>query len=190
MKHDFKRTCPNAADLLGGVTTLGKFVRNADKYSNHPKWLARPRTSHEYKGMAFESLIEVLINYSPIDKRINIGQYEPHNDRTAQDWGIDGNGCSHNGNRHTVQCKFRSNPLYMLTANEDHISNFVAHTLSKPGHAEADMTIFTTAAGLNQSTLDGMYHGKIKVLGFKELSKLVNGNRAFWNAFRSEMGVT
>ena len=103
--------------------------------------------------------------------------------------GIDGYGLSHNGNLHTIQVKFRSNTQRDLTANEDHISNFVAKTTSSPKYQNADMTIFTTAKDLNQKTNQDMYHERVRVLGYRDLCKLLNDNTPFWNAFRSEMGV-
>jgi hypothetical protein len=34
-----------------------------------------------------------------------------------------------------------------------------------------------------------MYHDRVRVLGYKDLCKLVDTNIPFWNAFRAEMGV-
>lgn len=190
MNHRFRHICPNASKLLTGVNNLGKFMRHADKYSSDPSWLAGNWTADEYKGDALEALVEVLIKLSPIDKRINIVEYRPHDNRTdGRDMGIDGYGLSHNGNLHTIQVKFRSNTQRDLTANEDHISNFVAKTTSSPKYQNADMTIFTTAKDLNQKTNQDMYHERVRVLGYRDLCKLLNDNTPFWNAFRSEMGV-
>jgi hypothetical protein len=50
------------------------------------------------------------------------------------------------------------------------------------------MTLFTTAKGLGSKIAEGMYHNRVKTLGFKELSKLVDANLAFWALFRTEMG--
>jgi hypothetical protein len=51
------------------------------------------------------------------------------------------------------------------------------------------MTVFTTAKGLAQKIADEMYHGRVRTLGYKELSKLIDNNQAFWELFRKEMGV-
>lgn len=191
MKHRFKLICPNANKLLKGVDTLGAFMRNVDKLSTDPAWTSGNWTPDEYKGDALEALVEVLIAYSPIDKRINIVDYRPHDNKVdGKDMGIDGYGISHNGNLHTIQVKYRSNVLKELTANEDHISNFVAKTRTSPKYRDADMTIFTTAKGLNQKILQEMYNDdRINVLNYKDLCKLVDANTAFWKAFRAEMGV-
>ena len=190
MKHRFKIICPNAGSLLNGVDTLNGFMRKVDKLSTDPAWTSGNWTPDEYKGDALEALVEVLVNYSPIDKRINIVDYRPHDNKTdGKDMGIDGYGVSHNGNLHTIQVKYRSNVRKDLTANEDHISNFVAKTASSPKYRDADMTIFTTAKDLNQKTNEGMYHDRVRVLGYKDLCKLVHANPAFWRAFKAEMGV-
>jgi hypothetical protein len=143
----------------------------------------------EYKGMAFEALIEILITASPIDKRINITDYRPHSSKIdGRDMGIDGFGRSHNGRHHTVQIKYRIDPNAILTT-KDSISNFVAKTITNPEYQDADMTIFTTAQNLHQVIAEDMYHGRVRTLGRRDLSKLIDNNTAFWNLFRSEMGV-
>jgi hypothetical protein len=190
MKHRFKMICPNADKLLKGVDKLSTFMRNIDKLSTDPAWTSGNWTPDEYKGDALEALVEVLVSLSPIDKRINIVDYRPHNNKVdGQDMGIDGYGISHSGNLHTIQVKYRSNVRKELTANEDHISNFVAKTTSSPKFRDADMTTFTTAKDLYQKTNEGMYHDRVRVLGYKDLTKLVDANIPFWNAFRAEMGV-
>jgi hypothetical protein len=100
--------------------------------------------------------------------------------------GIDGFGFSHNGNLHTIQIKFRNDVMSELNT-KDMISNFVAKTTSSPVYKDADMTLFTTAKGLGQKIAEDMYHGRVRTLGHKELSKLIDGNQAFWDLFRTEM---
>ena len=190
MQHRFKSICPNASALLSNVTKLSTFMRNVEKLSVDPAWTSGSWTPDEYKGDAFEALIEVLITCSPIDKRINILEYKPHNNKLdGRDMGIDGYGVSHNGNLHTVQIKYRSNTQKDLTANEDHISNFVAKTTSSPVYRDADMTIFTTAKGLDSKINEGMYHNRVKIKDYADLSRLLDGNIPFWNSFRKEMGL-
>jgi len=72
---------------------------------------------------------------------------------------------------------------------KDSISNFVATTTSNPKYKDADMLILTTAKDLNQFLEEKMYHGRVRTLGYKELSSLLDGNNSFWNVFRAEMGV-
>lgn len=187
MKHRFRKVCYNPNQLLEGVNDLAKFMRNLERQASEDH--ARGWTADEYKGMAFEALIEVLITASPVDKRINITDYRPHNAKIdGRDMGIDGFGLSHNGRQHTVQIKYRIDPNAVLTTR-DSISNFVAKTMSHPDYRDADMTIFTTAKDLHQVIAEDMYHGRVRTLARRDLSKLIDNNTAFWNLFRSEMGV-
>lgn len=185
MKHIFKHICYDKDALLDKVNTLSKFISKveAQSHENHGMgW-----TSDEYKGFAFEAFVEVLIKASPVDKRINITNYRPHSNREdGQDMGIDGYGMSHNGNLHTVQVKYRSNVVTDLNT-KDMISNFVAKTTSSPRYRDADMTLFTTARGLNYKVAEDMYHSRVRTLGYNELSNLVDKNTAFWERFRKEL---
>lgn len=187
MKHRFKHTCYNAKELLDKCNKLSTFMTRLVKQSDNDPDSWDP---HTYRGDGFEALIEVLIKYSPIDKRINITEYEPWDiSVNGPDMGVDGTGRSHNGTPHTVQIKFRSNTQKDLTANEDHVSNFVAKSLSMHQGRDVDMTIFTTAKDLLSSTNEGMYHGKVKTFGYKEISKLVDNNIPFWTVFKQEMEI-
>jgi Tfp pilus assembly major pilin PilA len=142
-----------------------------------------------YRGDAFEALVEVLIKASPIDKRINIINYRPWNtSQDGPDVGVDGLGLSHNGKPHTIQVKFRSKASEQLTANKDHISNFVAKS-DTMYHTDQDMTIFTTASALMETVNNEMYGGRVRTIGFKEISKLIDKNESFWSIFRHEMNV-
>jgi hypothetical protein len=169
-KHDFKHICYNSEDLFSNVDNLSKFMNRLDKQSVlHPeRW-----SPEDYKGKALEALIEVLILTSPVDARIDIIDYEPV---LKQDYGIDGVGKSHHGETHTVQIKYRSNVVKSLTANEDHISNFVAKSDSDyldemiSTGKKIKMTIFTTAKDLNQKVNEGIYRDRVRVVGYKELS--------------------
>lgn len=51
------------------------------------------------------------------------------------------------------------------------------------------IAIFTTADDLNKVISEEMYHDRVRTLGRKDIAKLVDSNQAFWDIFRSEMGV-
>lgn len=185
MKHRFLNTCYNPAELLVGCNKLGTYMRRLVKQSDSDPDMWDPLV---YRGDGFEALVEVLVAASPIDKRINLSNYQPWDVGThGPDMGVDGIGTTHGGEPHTVQIKFRNNTQQTLTANEDHISNFVAKSLSMHPNVTVHMTVFTTADSLMESTNQEMYHGRVKTLGYRELTKLVDGNAAFWNIFRAEM---
>ena len=185
--HRFKNTCYNPSKLLNDCNMLSTFMNRLAKQSDSDPDSWDPMT---YRGDGFEAMVELLIKCSPVDKRIDITDYRPWNTQLdGPDVGIDGQGTSHAGLPHTVQIKFRSNTQRDLTANDDHISNFVAKTKSMHPITDVRMTIFTTANNLMESINADMYHGKVRTLGYKEIGKLVNSNTAFWNIFRHEMGA-
>jgi len=185
MNHRFKHTCYDVNALLDNCNTLKEFMKRIVKQSEaHPE-MWDPMT---YRGDGFEALVEVLITYSPIDARINIVDYRPwDSSQDGPDMGIDGTGFSHNGTIHTVQVKFRANNQRDLTANEDHISNFVSNSTTKYFGKIFDMTLFTTAKGLNRNISQDMYHDRVRTLEYKHISKMIDKNDSFWSKFKQEM---
>ena len=187
MKHLFQYRCYDSKKLLTGCVKLSTFIDRVNKQANEDHNMGW--SIDEYKGMAFEALVEVLICASPIDKRINVKEYRPASTKIdGPDMGIDGYGVSHNGKLHTVQAKFRSDVMTNLTTKAM-ISNFVANTATSPIYKDADMTLITTAKGLHQKIADEMYNGRVRTLGFNDLRKLVDNNLAFWELFRAEMSI-
>lgn len=184
MKHKFKRMCIDVNELLDGVNKFSTFISRARKQANKQEqvnpgyWPA-----DTYFGEAFEAMCEVFINASPIDKRVNIVNYSPNQ---GADMGIDGVGRSHNGRIHTVQCKAKSNSQAQLTANRDHLSNFVANSQTKYG-SEIEMTIMTSGNQVNHKILNEMYSGKVNTITNKEFKKFLDGNAEFWNLFKAEL---
>jgi len=185
MKHRFKNTCYDPVALLNGCTKLSTFMKRITTQSLQQPDMWEPET---YRGDGFEALVEVLINCSPIDKRINIIDYCPWDSLVdGPDMGVDGVGKSHDSTNHTVQIKFRNDVKYQLTANEDHISNFVAKSMCMYYMQPVNMTLFTTALELRQDILNDMYHNKIQVLGYAQLAQLVDMNIPFWELFLKEL---
>ena len=185
--HRFRYIGYDHTTLLQGVNKLSTFMSRLDKQAQEDHGMGW--TPDEYKGMAFEALAELLIKLSPVDKRINIVNYEPHSARKhGKDVGIDGYGESHNGNKHTIQIKARWNTEIELKT-KDGISNFVATTTAHPDYKDADMTVITSAKDVNQFLREKMYHNRVRVIGHAELTQLLDGNSAFWDTFRSKYGV-
>jgi hypothetical protein len=183
MKHHFKNICYNKHELLDGCNKLSTFMSRLKKQSHcpHNKWMHEPE---KYYGDGFEAFTEVLINLLGATPSIQIKDYSPI---TEGDMGVDGVGYGPNGEIHTVQVKARSDVNSVLTANKDHISNFVAHSLAK--YNAQHMTIFTTAKGLHEGVSDDMYMGKVRTFGQKELRLLVDNNTMFWQYFRDQLIV-
>jgi hypothetical protein len=189
MKHRFKNTCPDAKALLDGCDKISTFMQRINKLSEQWKDNGLGWSADEYKGDAFEALAEVFVNASPIDKRLNLASYEPADRKKhGRDMGVDGYGLSHDGKRHCVQVKYRSNVNEDLTT-KDGISNFAAFVGLNPEYRDADLTIITTARGLNSVLAEEMYSGRIRTLGYADLRKMLDKNGAFWDLFRKEMDL-
>lgn len=185
MNHRFRFTCQDPKTLLSGVNKLSTFMSRLSKMADEQQGNGFGWSAEVFKGDGFEALCEVLINGSPIDKRIGIVNYQPWK---GKDMGIDGTGTDHHEKPVTVQIKFRSDVRSELTTS-DHISNFVATTATSDQFKDAKMVIITTAKGLNQILHEQMYHSKPRVIGYRELRQLIDGNNPFWDLFREEMGL-
>lgn len=138
----------------------------------------------KYRGDGFEFLVEALIKLSPVDNRIGIGNYVPV---VSDDTGVDGTGIGIDGKSATVQCKYRSNNTLLLTANVDHLSNFVTASLLRYGVDQKSLTnmlVFTTAEGLHYFTDNEMFKNQVRCIGYNQLRELLDNNLLFWNAFR------
>jgi len=179
MKHHFPKICYDADKLLDSCSKLSTFMRRLREQANSCPDAFDPDS---YFGDGFEALVEVLINASPIDKRIYIRDYVPV---TQNDMGVDGFGYGPKGEVHTVQVKARSNPEGVLTANRDHISNFVAHSQMK--YKAEKMTIFTTAKTLHEVISNDMYMGFVRTIGYDDMRQLVDKNDNFWRIFRDNI---
>ena len=182
MQHHFKRTCYNTDKLLEGCSKMATFMSRLRKQAEEFPDYFDP---DKYYGDGFEAFVESLINQQGLTKKIMIRDYSPIEE---DDLGVDGYGYGPEGEIHTVQVKARGNTESVLTANRDHISNFVAHSHSKFGGDSKVkyMTIFTTAKDLHRVTQE-MYNQEVRVIGFKDLKKLVDGNDMFWTTFRTAL---
>lgn len=145
--------------------------------------------SDKYKGDGFELFVEALIKLSPIDNRIGISNYEPVNENN--DTGIDGHGIGIDGKIATVQVKYRSDNRYLLTANKDHLSNFVMSSLfaGVDKDSKNNMLIITTADGLHHFTDNEMFLNKVRCINYQQLRELVDNNINFWNSFRNLLNI-
>ena len=140
-----------------------------------------------YIGDGFELFVEALIKLSPIDNRIGISHYENISSLYAIDTGVDGVGVGIDNKPATVQAKYRSNSAQLLSANIDHLSNFVYASIAKYGvdpASKTNMLIITTAEGLHYFTDNEMFENKIRCIGNKHLKELVDNNFLFWNTLR------
>lgn len=189
MKHHFAHTCYDIDALFdvpkkyeGTAMHLKWFMANLECQSKEQPDMFDP---NDYVGDGFEAFVEALVLTMGFDRGIQMKGYQPG--KPGDDMGVDGFGYGTDGEIHTVQAKYRSNTMNLLTANKDHISNFVAHSLA---HYNAKhMTLITTAEGLHNVVAESMYAGKVFVLGYKELCRMTDGNSMFWQEFRDMLKI-
>jgi len=179
MTHPFKTICYDIDQLTNGVTKLSTFM---NRLRNQAKTDPDAWDADTYFGMGFEAFTESLINQMGASPYIQLKDYTPV---LEDDMGVDGFGYGPDGETHTVQIKARSNNDSVLTANRDHISNFVAHSLLKYG--AKTMTIVTSASGLHDVIHEQMYMGKVRTIGYNDLRRLVDNNAMFWSQFRDAL---
>lgn len=181
--------------LLKDVTTLREFqnriASNSKLNTEHlPPELAEKRIN-DFKGGAFEVFVEMLLKTHSYDRRLGIANYAPLSS-SSKDTGVDGTGIGTNNKPATVQIKYRSNPTYVLTANDDHLSNFLCASIFKYNVDKDDthnMWIFTNCAGVNSMTMKEMLYDRVKCINGDQLSELVDNNLPFWDAFRTATTV-
>ncbi len=184
MKHHFPKICYDIDILVGGVNLLSTFMRNLHDQSEEEPDRFKP---NDYLGDGFECFVESIILQFPSDKRICIKDYTPI---LKDDQGVDGYGYNMKSEIHTVQCKARMDVSSWLKASDDHISNFVAHSMCRYQTTKGNMTVVTTNEGVVTSTLANMYNGYVNVINGKGLKSLVDNNDTFWLTFRDQMKVS
>lgn len=187
LNHFFKLNCHDLKGLLKDCNKLSAYCSRLEKQS-----LLFPNRydPNKYKGDGFELFCEALIKFSPIDNRIGITNYRVVE---GQDIGVDGFGIGMNGFPITVQCKYRTINDSLLTANQDHLSNFTSASVLHYEVRKEDtknMLILTTAKGLHHFTDAEMFKNKVRCLGFKQLRSLVDKNNLFWDLFRESCNVS
>lgn len=182
LNHTFRKRCHNLTELLNGCYKLSTFCNRLEKQSV----LFPDRYDPEkYKGDGLELLVEILIKLSPVDNRIGIANYQVV---LEQDTGVDGFGTGINGRPATVQVKYRTDSTQLLTANKDHLSNFIAASQNRYGVLIEDsknMLIITTGDNLHHFTESEMLYNKVRCLGYKQLREILDNNIPFWDTFRS-----
>lgn len=182
IQHTFKTTSHNLLELFNGVNSMNSFKRNLEQQSDID--ILR-YDKNKYLGDGFEFFIELFLFLHPNDSRIGLGKYKP---TQKNDNGVDGVARNNQNELSAVQIKYRTNPLYRLTANEDHLSNLFSDSAIRFGIVPDIQNqnnlrhfIFTTAAGLNHYTDNSMYQNKLKCFGISELKMFVDNNKLFWD---------
>lgn len=185
IQHGFGKRAHDIVALFKDTNKLSTFMRKLEKQAKlDPDRYDRDK----YVGDGFEFLIEIFIKSSVYDNRVGISNYEPVQ---SDDNGVDGVGFNLIREKCAVQIKYRSNTMKTLTANEDHLSNFIADAMFKYKIVAAEDNkktprhyVFTTAKGLNFYTDSEMFKGYVKCYGNEDLRFLLDDNFNFWDLCR------
>lgn len=194
--------CLSPEFLLNNCNKLNTFLSRIEKQvvQLHPEpkkeseeeKRTRINAINSHKGEAFELLVEAIIRLFPCDKRV--GPIKDYTIVTRGDIGVDGYGIFGNNKPGTVQAKYRQHD-YSLTANQDHLSNFVQASLRHPdtggygvdgkpdANGKCNMLIITSAQSLNFFTDIEMFGGTVHSLCREDLRKLLDENNLFWEYF-------
>jgi len=166
---------------MQGCTTLNMFCKRLVKQSEkHPE----RHDPMKYRGDGFELLVEALFKSAPSNRQLGVFDYQPI--EGGEDTGVDAVGFGINGKQAAVQIKFRSDSTSLLTANKDHLMNFGFAAQNKYGvdiEDKNNMIIVTNAKALHHFTNSEMFLGKVHVIKYADLKKLIDGNIAFWTMF-------
>ena len=189
LHHPFKDKCPDLKELfdvqnkVGHINTINSFCKSVEKMSEKYKGIYDP---DKFKGDALEFLVEYLIKVNGLDNRIGIINYSPTTNLDVDDTGVDGYGIGANGNPATVQVKYRTGD-WTLTANQDHLSNFLVSSWSDFNVRMEDtknMLIVTTGLSVDSRTVEKMLKGKVRVLKREDLRTMLDNYPEFWLYFR------
>ena len=132
------------------------------------------------KGDLFEIFSECFFKLLSSDNRIGVYNYQPA--PSIDDYGVDGIGTGMDNKPLTVQVKFRSDVTTELT--QEDIKQFafqsiVTHNVDKD--TRTNMIVFTNAKSLHWVTEQRVFSGRVRSIGFSEISQLVDNNLVFWN---------
>jgi hypothetical protein len=197
LKHPAMWRCADLEFLLKDCKKVNTFLKRIEQQAamlypekdneTEDEKKLRFASVNMYKGEEFELFIEAAIRLNPCDKRV--GPIKDYETVTRGDVGVDGFGIFGNGKKGTVQCKYRQHD-HVLTANEDHLSNFVSASYGLYGvdpnpdsNGKCNMIIFTSGDSLNFFTDQQMFGGKVHCVARRDLQNLLDENKHFWEFF-------
>ena len=187
LTHPFVNKCPDIDALLKKED--GQVVQSIESYCSKIKQQAELNMTlldpNDYKGWALELFVEYLVKVDGADNRIGIYDYHVVADGDADDVGVDGHGMGENSYPTTVQVKFRRGD-YVLTANNDHLSNFLTSSWADylvPMECDKNMLIITTGMKVDEQSREKMLKNKVRVLNRDALREMCDNRPEFWTRF-------
>ena len=192
LKHSFVDKCPDINEWLlsngkpiDSINSLcHRITQMAEKYALR-FGVDQEKGEAKIKGDAFELFTEYMIKSAGSDNRIGIYDYQTIGETGEDDLGVDGVGKGEDGFVATVQCKYRTGD-YVLTANEDHLSNFLAASVfdfEVPKESMNNMLIVHTGLKVNQDTMEKMLKGRVRELSRDFLRQMFDNRPEWWARF-------
>lgn len=174
--------------LLKGTNTLSKLSNKIIKLSTDFQKLSY-KDAEKVKGDLFEIFAESFFKILSADNRIGVYSYEPA--PPIDDYGVDGVGIGMNELPLTVQVKFRSDVTSELT--QDDIKQFAFQSIINNGvdkDTKTNMIVFTNSKGLHWVTESRVFSGRVRSIGYSEISQLIDNNSVFWKEFKDMIDNT
>ncbi len=193
LTHPFVNKCPDIDALLKKddgtvISSIESFCARIKKQAviHWSKFgIDEDRGSANYKGDVLELFTEFMIKTDGADHRIGIFDYRLVTDDDEEDKGVDGHGIGSNGNPATVQVKYRRGD-YVLTANNDHLSNFLTSSwidYAVPTDDDQNMLIVTTGMKVDEQSREKMLKNKVRVLNRDALRAMYDNRQEWWERF-------
>lgn len=164
--------------IFKDTNTLTKLTNKIIKVSKSFESYAY-KDADKLKGDLFEIFAESFFKILASDNRIGVYNYNPA--PPIDDYGVDGTGTGMNDLPLTVQVKFRSDATTELT--QEDIKQFAFQSIVTHGvdkDTKTNMIVFTNAKGLHWVTESRVFSGRVRTIGYAEISQLVDNNQVFW----------
>jgi DNA replicative helicase MCM subunit Mcm2 (Cdc46/Mcm family) len=142
-------------EFLIGINKFSELEKQIIELSQNYWQIIDDKTDEDYtedmlKGDLFEIFAELFFKITKSDNRVGISDYLTINE---DDYGVDGVGRNYHGQKCTIQVKFRSNPMELLTIKD--LKNFQGISYKAydvdPKLSE-NLIIFTNCQGIHWNT--------------------------------------
>jgi len=164
--------------IFKDTKTLSQLSNKIIKASKNFEALAY-KDVDKVKGDLFEIFSECFFKILSADNRIGVYNYQPA--PPVDDYGVDGIAIGMDEKPLTIQVKFRSDATTELT--QEHIKQFAFQsivTYNVDKDTTTNMIVFTNAKGLHWVTESRVFSGRVKAIGYDQISQLVDNNSVFW----------
>lgn len=170
------------------VNSLSELTSKIIKISKNFKELSYV-DDNKVKGDLFEVFAEGFFKILAADNRIGVYNYRPG--PPTDDYGVDGIGLGMDGKPCTIQVKFRANKKDVLT--QEDIKQFAFQSIVTYGvdkDTRTNMIVLTNSDGLHWNTESNVFVGRVKSIGYDQISKLVDNNSVFWKMMNDQVQET